>query len=221
MKRTAQERKAAFAKRRKTGSTVVLPYARNLGRSAFPAELKFFDTSKVSTTVSATGTILNNCLNIVPEGNGQSARNGRKILIKKISIRGSFELADDETTDRVRLVIYQDKQANGAAATIANIFSGTDINSFNEIANKGRFRILKEITADLNPATYWDGTDPHVGGYKVGYKANLRCNIPIEFDDSVTTGALTSVTSNNLGVAAFSQVSSANATYTVRIRYLD
>ncbi len=47
-------------------------------------------------------------------------------------------------------------------------------------------------------------------------------NIPIEFDNSATTGALTSQTSNNIGVFGITLNSTTvNLAYTCRIRFLD
>ena len=49
------------------------------------SELKFLDT-EISTTLDATGEALVN-LNVVPQGDTQSSRQGRKIVIKSIHIK--------------------------------------------------------------------------------------------------------------------------------------
>ncbi len=190
-------------------------------------ELKFFDTSVAMTGISATGT-LNTSLNLIPQGTTESNRIGRKCTIKSIHWRHNLQLpeidadATPQETGRIRLIMYQDKQCNGGAATTALILNTSDVNSFHNLEEQGRFRILLDKTVAMNATSgFSDGAGvasaSAVNKYAVFKK---KCTIPLEYSN--TDGALTGIRSNNVGILAISGgTATCDLSGRVRVRYSD
>lgn len=168
-------------------------------------ELKFFDTAialtfptvAVCSTSGATGNI-----HIVPQDDTQSGRDGRQIWIKSIQIRGEFALVP--TTDATSisiayLALILDTQCNGANPAITDVFTTNDMSSnMLNLSNDNRFQIIKR----------WKVTLVSTAGVTTAYNQNARpmdwykrCNIPITFDNTVTTGAITSTRQNSIFMA--------------------
>ncbi len=190
-------------------------------------ELKFHDIDVDDTTISATGEILNaGTINIIAQGTTESQRIGRKCVIKTINWRYDIvrnENAGSWDSDVVRLMLYLDKQCNGAAATVTGILESADYQAFNNLSNKGRFRILLDKKYVLKPqAAAGDGTTNIFNDDLVYEEFYKSCNIPLEFDNSVSTGALTSIRSNNLGVLIISkQGTGTTFNSKMRLRFAD
>lgn len=185
-------------------------------KSILGIETKYLDTILASTTLATTGTILSPSLNIIAQGDGQSDREGRRVVITKISIRGIAATTAAEDTDAYRFILYQDKQCNGATATVANILESTVSLSFNNMSNSRRFKILWDTHNVVGPnagvtAAFAQGLE--------WIKVNIPCDIPIDYNSTATTGALTTQTSNNIGILGISVLGLVNVTYHVRIRF--
>lgn len=199
------------------------------GRFGPTGELKFFDTySGAAVAVGAAGTITNNCLNIIPQSDGQSGRVGRSVTVKAVYMKGFVNLASQATavaaTDTMRVIIYLDKQANGAAATAGNILAvlpggAVDFLSFRNLENSARFQILAEKKFDITAMAGPAGVS--TGAREISFNLAKKCNIPITWDSTAATGALTTVRSNNIGVLCINQVTSATIEYNCRLRYSD
>ena len=57
----------------------------------------------------------------------------------------------------MRVMLYHDKQANGATAAVLDILESADYQSFNNLVNSGRFRILMDRTYAMNYLTLASG----------------------------------------------------------------
>ncbi len=111
-------------------------------------ELKFLDTDVVDAQINNTMTFFNPM--IIPQGDTESERIGRKVIIKSLSIKGTLTLtgaiATANTSSLVTMKVVQDTQTN------KNLFGATDLletdtfDSFNQLANRNRFRVLKSCT---------------------------------------------------------------------------
>jgi len=226
--------KAVAAARRGTIVAGLRGYARTGGyfgrfkgrraNIAAGTELKFFDTLRNAFTPAAAGTIADASLNLIAQGVTETDRIGRKCTLKRLDLRGQFAMpaqtAAASTSDRVRFIVYLDKQCNGATATVGGILETATIDSFRNLANTGRFRILAERTVTLVA----QGATATAGAYTFGeVKKNLKLSVkldtPLEFDG--VTGALTEIRSNNIGVLAISESALASVDYNVRVRYGD
>jgi len=114
-------------------------------------------------------------------------------------------------------MVVLDKQCNGAAPNVDDILETTDWQSFNNLANKNRFRTLYDKTFVLNPlSASGDGTANDFGEYDRAFTFFKKCSIPIEFDS--TTGAITEIKSNNLVILAISDTSNTVTTMNSKIR---
>ncbi len=190
-------------------------------------ELKFFDGTKGSTTTSATGAISNLSLNLVAQGITEKTRIGRKINIRSLFLHGNVTLPSTatvaNTADSARIIVYLDKQANKATAAVTDIMEATiSIDSFRNLGNKGRFRILSDRKYDV-----WSGAgageaagDSEYGEMIISWDLALaKLNIPIEF--TAETGAITEITSNNVGVMVIGRSAVCGVGYKWRLRYTD
>lgn len=192
-------------------------------------ELKFHDLDIDDAVVAGGGTIAQvSCLTIA-EGNGESDRIGRKLTVKviqwkyNVSMLPQASTANPQGTDTVRVILYLDKQTNGATATVTGILESADYQAFHNLANSGRFTVLHdaEINLKLNAAC-GDGSAANDWlGESFSKQFYKQCTIPIEYDNSATTGVITSMRSNNLGVLLLSRSGVCNFDSKMRIRYSD
>ena len=196
------------------------------GRFAGPsAELKFHDLAVDDAVVAVNGTIIDNSVNNIPQGTTEITRIGRKCTIRSINWRFSMQLLTEANTatpgvDTVRVIMYLDKQCNGAAATVTDILESDNYHSFNNLANKSRFRTLMDRTYTFShPCASGADATAEWGPEKQDDTFFKNVNIPIEFDG--TAGALTEIRSNNIGVMLLSQAGLCNFTSEIRLRFSD
>ncbi len=185
-------------------------------------ELKFHDVDLDDATVSGTGTITPS-INLIAQGTGEVQRIGRQATIKQINWRMQLQLpagtTSGGTADTVRVLMYQDKQANTATAAVTDILESADFQSFNNLTNKARFRTLMDRTYDLKSELSGDGTTLDSGLVLVNDTFFKKVNIPIEFNS--TAGAITEITSNNIGVLLISSQGVAGFASKIRLRFTD
>ncbi len=125
-----------------------------------------------------------------------------------------------DSKDVVRIILYLDKQANGATATTAQILESDDYQSFNNLANKSRFRTLMDRTYAMEAtAGAGDGTTNDLTGNIIQDSFFKKINVPIEFDS--TTGAITEIKSNNIGVMTLSKAGICTFLSKMRVRFSD
>jgi hypothetical protein len=89
-------------------------------RETMKEELKYLDTNvSISPSTSPTNLLLNG----LTTGDTGSTREGQKIFIRSLNFKWNLLIAD--TTNVVRLLILYDRQPNGSAPPIADIFTFT------------------------------------------------------------------------------------------------
>lgn len=188
-------------------------------------ELKFHDVD-LDDAVIAAGANVTASINLIAQGVTESTRVGRKCTIKAINWRYSVTLpsinAGTGTAegDTVRVILYLDKQANGATAANTDVLESADYQSFNNLANKGRFKIMHDKTYSLNYAALGsDGTTMDAAAVRCDDAFYKKMSIPIEFDS--TTGAITEIRSNNFGVLLCSANGVAGFASKFRLRFSD
>ncbi len=197
-------------------------YGRYSGRGG---ELKFHDVDLDDAVVAASA--ITATINIIPQGVTESQRVGRKCTIRRIQWRYEISLpeqdavADPASGDTVRVILYKDKQANGATANATDILEAAVFQSFRNLANSGRFDILMDKLHNINYRGLASDGAGVVSQAKVvqNYIFYKACSIPIEFD--ATTGALTEVRSNNIGVLLMSGQGVAGFESGFRLRFSD
>lgn len=183
--------------------------------SSLPRELKFFDTAlswqfDITAEVPATG----GQLVLIPQGDTQSTRDGRLARIKSVHIKahvnlGGPSVAGDPAAG-IEFYVIQDRQCNGAAAAVADVFTITGTSNlagaFRNLNNSKRFRILKHWK-------YYPGDEGvvltvHESSAGTFTSSNTSCSVDlfipcdILVDWNSTTGAITEITQNNIFIIA-------------------
>lgn len=196
-------------------------YGSSARRLGLLPEKKFFDTA-LSFTFDSTGEVpATGQLALIPQGDTESTRDGRKATIESIQIRGQAAFlpsAAATAAANVFLYVVLDTQANGAAAAATDVFTGTNFaEAMLNLNNSGRFRILKKINIHLEPqagvSTAFNTSVKQIEFYK-------KCSI--DMDWSSTTGAITEIRSNNIFLLAGSSASTddlVNFAGTCRLRF--
>ncbi len=195
------------------------------GRFSGPSgELKFHDINLDDAAVASTLNITN--LTVIPEGNGEEQRVGRKINLKKIHVQGAIVMGSGAdlsvTNDLVICMIIQDTQTNGAAFVAADFLETDAYDSYRNLANSSRFKVLWKRKYTLRV----QGAAPSGAAYIHGedikaFSANVTCSIPMEYDNSATSGVITSVRSNNVYFVTISKSNSTALDGTARLRFSD
>lgn len=198
-------------------------------------EMKYYDTARTLTALPAsadwTGTEFNpnttmdasagsrTCLTAPAPGNSYEQRNGDKITAYKLKIKGAIlcpaqanQTACDEPTV-VRILLVQDMQTNATTmqgedimTSESNITAGhTAIHAFQNDANFGRFRVLKDKLITLqNPVITYDGTNVEQGGIVRTFKMNVnwKGGLPIRFNHTGTSYAHADVVDHSVSLIA-------------------
>ncbi len=213
-----------YLKRRKT--FVPGPIGHGARYAARTGEWKFLDTTLNDAIVSATGTVTPT-VNIIPQGVTESERVGRKCMIKSFHWRYQVSLAERDAVanpfpgDTLRIVLYVDKQCNGAGIATGDLLENAAFHSFRNLSNSGRFTVLMDKLHTLNYGGMASDTGSVVSQSEVveNYTFNKSLNLPIEF--SSTTGAIGEIRSNNIGVFLISSTGTCRFDSTIRIRFSD
>ncbi len=168
--------------------------------------------------IAVNGTITAS-INLIAQGVTESQRIGRKCTIEHIlwrwNIQQKSQAVMSATSITVRLIVYHDKQANGAAASVTDILESDNFQSFNNLSNSGRFRILYDRVMSKQQ----DGSiaGPVTNEWEVNGSFFKKVSIPIEF--SAATGAIGEIRSNNIGVLILGGANSgSNATLDSKFR---
>ncbi len=222
---TVRARRRSAQARFRMGARAIFPVVMTRGARVFSIEQKFHDVDLIDAGIAQNGTIIADSINKIAQGVTETTRIGRKCTIRSINWRFRINLAagtaSNATAEVIRIIMYLDKQANGATATITDILETNDFQSFNNLANKSRFRTLMDRQYDLNAtAGGGDGTTEDYGEVIVTDTLFKKVNIPIEFDS--TTGAITEIRSNNIGVLILAEAGAiSNFASKIRLRFTD
>ncbi len=189
-------------------------------------EMKFHDVDLDDAVIAAAGAVTDS-INKIAQGVTEVQRVGRKCTLKSINWRFDCTLPESDAAgtpappDVVRVIMYLDKQANGATAAQSDILESADYQSFNNLANKSRFRTLMDRTYALNYAGLGSDGAAVISNNEVVHQDSFfkKVNIPLEFDS--TTGAITEIKSNNIGVLLHSKTGVAGFVSKIRLRFSD
>lgn len=200
-------------------------------------ELKFWDTyvSATSVVLSAASAEVDptsdmHCLNAVPLGESQSGRIGRKIWIKSVDIKGICkphlaETASNALPDTmVRIIIYKDKQTNGAQCNTEDVMQdtgGVDLLSHRNLQYSDRFTILFDKMVTVGRGNLMeDGTfSASISGKPATFRYLAKMNLPVTF--SGDTADIANIVNNSIHVMAMaSEGAGATISYQARVRYI-
>lgn len=235
-KRRRAPTRRTYPKRRtyRKRARVVKGYTRRVGfygryaptsRRSRP-ERKFHDPVTADAAVAATGVITDSLVKI-PQGVTEVQRVGRKCTIVAIQMRYKCilpQLAESAAPgpgDTIRIILYLDKQANGATAGVTDLLEAAEFKSFNNLANTGRFQIFLDKQVSINflaisSESAGNVTSPSVRRDGTFFK---KCSIPVEWDS--TTGAITEIRSNNIGLLLITEEGKMRFEAQWRFRFTD
>ncbi len=124
--------------------------------------------------------------------------------------------------DVYRLVFFLDRQCNGTAAAWLDIFETATYDSHRNLANNKRFKILKDITRGINATGgAGNGTTNQTVSTIHNIQVYLKCYYPIEYNNVLNTGALSTIRSNNIGWVGICLDGRSAVTGRFRVRYSD
>ncbi len=189
-------------------------------------ELKFHDVDIDDSVIAQGANIAQVSCNLIAQGVTESQRIGRKCTIKKIAWRFTIVLPTTAVAasgnDTARVILYQDRQTNGATATTATILQSNDYQAFRNLLDVSRYIILMDRTYAPN-STAGSGrgsTDTlSYAGIRIEDSFYKNCNIPLEF--SGINGVIAEIRTNNIGVLLLSAQGDAGFFSKMRLRFSD
>ncbi len=194
-------------------------YYRRNGYGAY--ELKFHDVTLDDALVDTGGTVTATMI-IIPQNTTESGRIGRRCIVRQIGWKYRLGLNTSvdpaNTSDTCRIILFIDKQCNGATAAVLDILSTADYQSFRSLERNKRFIILMDKLHTLRvTAAGGNGTAFEMGQTSLHGHFYKRLNLPIEY--SGTTGGITEIESNNIGVLLISVSGNITFASQMRIRF--
>ncbi len=190
-------------------------------------ERKFFDSTLGDVAVSASGTVQSSMVEI-PQGTTESERVGRKIRITSVHYRGHITIPFNGSTgagsnDIVRMILVQDKQVNGAAFSVLDYLEASDHHSFRNLSNVNRFHTLydRQFAIDAQSGGGRGDNTVFTAVSRVPFQFHKNVNIPIEYNNTATTGAVSTQTSNGLFWLFISEAGLGAVDAQFRVRFTD
>lgn len=189
-------------------------------------ELKFHDVD-LDDAVVAVGGAVTSTVNIIAEGNGESTRVGRKCTIRSIHWRYQVQLPEVDAQgtpspgETLRVMMYVDKQCNGATIANTDLLATADWQSFRNLSNSSRFVVLYDKNHTLNySGLASDGAGVvSQGNRQIEVVWNKKCGITLEYDNPA--GGLANIRSNNIGVMLVSSRGAIGFESKIRLRFSD
>lgn len=152
-------------------------------------EQKNIDTSSSTMIVAAATTSQQLLINGVDDGASPIQRIGRRITMTSLSIRFVGALASTTAGGSpIRLAVIYDRQSNGVAPLVTDVFQGDLIATQMNLANSRRFKVIVDENIESLGTAGPQGFQRHI------YR---KLNLPVEFNDN-STATITSITSGSL-----------------------
>lgn len=220
-------------------------------RIALGVEEKYHDTTLVASSVTNAADMTGGeddplttlCLSAPAQGDAENERDGKKIVITSIQLKGHIQTApedgqDIETASALQsymVALVLDTQTNGAQLNSEDVFTNpgasasTNTNALVNLQYSSRFKILKIWHLKRDPAGVAIGGSNAQKTYNVyryrdgqchGFSFYKRCKIPVTFSN--TTGVVGSVVDNSLHVMSFANglTDTPSISYNARIRFV-
>lgn len=202
-------------------------------------ELKYADIALNDDNFNVIGTWSPQLLNGLTQGSAQQQRIGNKIAMKSVRIRGQIVNLTTNVQTYARIIVFYDKQTNGALCANSDLLQTTTTTPANtttafselNLNNVERFVILRDYCISLPSVTNTAGVLTNVG-FDPGQNTNNGSIFEVDmfiklkglqtlYKDAtaliggVSTGGLFMVLINHQGVAAWT------FRHVIRLRYDD
>lgn len=240
-KRSGRHKSTLTRRMESRGRSSVLRAAR--AGQLLSIEKKFYDQKLINAALTspadATGGEHNPSatisLNTVVQGDGESNRDGRQIVMKSVTVKGNI-LVPAQTTQTVLdvattvfIALVQDTQTNGALLNSEDVFTNPGANAqtatqvFRNLKFIKRFKVLKVVQLELpQPESQQVSSGAIVvGGYQVPWSLfKSLANVKVNY--SSTSESIVNIVDNGLNIVAWcSNTSTAPAiSYHSRLRFL-
>jgi hypothetical protein len=188
-------------------------------------ELKYWDTYRADINLPVDGHVIPTICGI-DQGTATTQRIGRQIKIVSIHFKGyiyHFPSAALDCARLFRVILYVDKQCNGAPAEFTDIYTppggaNSNIFAYRNLENQKRFRVLADQYHKIETRV----TDDVLGFGRM--LTHFEFNKDVDIDINYTGGGITvtSISSNNIGMIVIADGGSAlQLDMTTRVRYVD
>lgn len=207
--------------------------------SILGVENKYFDTEYANQPILATvvgsesSPATYKSLNSISQGDGETQRDGKKVRLTSMYIRGMVFVADQNDLaigskgTTVRLLVVQDRQTNGDQLNAEDVLKDptstyTDAFAHINLKYSKRFKILHDQTVDLFPPTLsYDGTNMEAGGMNSSFQIYKKLNIDVNY--SGTGGTVSDIVDNSIQIIAIGTQVYGGAlalSYNARVRFV-
>lgn len=208
-------------------------------------ELKYYDTSVTNGDILSPNDCssgefdpLAGCISAPAQGDGATNRDGKKIIIRSVQIKGNVHttatsgLAAPDVLPQVFVALVLDTQTNGAQLTSEGVFTNpandADLAAepMRNLLTSPRFKVLKVWKlnfAELGAAvqvTTGTGTTFFLPKSFLSFEGYMKLDMPVNFG-SGTTADVANVIDNSLHVIAFATdiTMDPKINYNARIRF--
>lgn len=213
---THQRRKRVMRKRTKKAPTT-RDLAKKIQKIEHNQDLKWFDFQLNPTTISNAGIVISD-FQLIPEGTGFSERIGSKISPTSLQIKLAIRTAENRLFGtKVRMLVFWDRQTNGAAPILVSQDNGVLDNSVIGSAplalmyapinylTRDRYHVVYDKVFTINPKTFLQLTAPDVTEMtpvELFIRKNIRLGRILKYDSA--GGSITDLVSNSIHVAFLS-----------------
>ncbi len=187
-------------------------------------ELKFHELLSTAQQIPTTGLLISSMV-LIAEGLGEEARIGRRIHVTSLSALCTLELpsstVEADMRDLVRVIFYVDSQCNGANLAVNDILEDALYDSFRNLAEVPRVRVIKEFWVSFNPSVGNDGANDRSAPMNEIVKFTKVWTKPLPIDYNGTSASVINVTQNNIGAIAICESGVVQIRIRTRVRYYD
>lgn len=168
----------------------LVPTYRGFTPRAFSrGEWKYLDTA-IALNMNTTAAQL--LVNGLAPGSGASERIGQKVMVRSIQLRLVQYVTAGTGADQFhRVLLFVDRQANGAAPTLGSQLSANSVLGMRSLVNRKRFKILWDKSCHMNATA-----EPGSMLFRKAY-IKFRRPLVVEFNAGVA-GTIADIVSNSL-----------------------
>lgn len=213
-----------------------MAYANKSTRGFLGLEKKFVDSGIAATNISSTiaGSEIDpadaDTLCAITQGDGPSSRDGRKIVLKSVHVKGTVDLPGADNINNgdtnVFIALVLDKQTNGAQLNAEDVFTqttGLSSQPFRNLEYIQRFDVLASKTIVLNSGGIaYNGTTLIPLSTRATFEFYRTLDLPVMFSTGGTGGQVSTIVDNSLHMIAIADNTSAipQIIYNSRVRWV-
>lgn len=173
--------------------------------------LKYHDNNNYTTMNTGVDWLVQKGIDI-PQGTGYDKRNGLKVHIKNICVRGNIRVScgfeqgaqtwANCSPSFARVYIVLDEQPNGTTATVADIFTNTTDNTYNTshrlLENSERFKILGQHEIKIPVLFFQHPNDTDLDAVYVKGEAPFMVMLNVDLKSRYEDGTTAPPITNNI-----------------------